>query len=76
MGGDYLARVLTFAAGPRAFQCPSELNDVFRLCAIANRCGPQLLDNPQRFDNVVGRGQFAELDNAILDEARSLKPAM
>ena len=45
---------------------PSQLNDVFRLCALAERYGPQILDDPQRFDGVVGRGRFAELDGVIL----------
>jgi len=51
---------------------PSELNAVFRLCAIANRCGPQILDSAESFDSVVGRGRFAELDSVVLDIARSI----
>jgi hypothetical protein len=55
---------------------PSELNTVFRLCAIANRCGPQVLDSAESFDSVVGRGRgqgrFAELNSVVLHVARSI----
>ncbi len=40
---------------------PSQLNDMFRLCLLADRYGPQLLDNRQRFDEVIGRDRFGGL---------------
>jgi hypothetical protein len=46
----------------------SDLNT--RLAMIAERCGPQFLDNAENFDRVLGLGRFAELDQNVIDMAR------
>jgi hypothetical protein len=51
---------------------PSQLNDVFRLVLITDRCGAQALDNIEGFDRVMGRGRFALLDRDVLNEARRI----
>ena len=51
---------------------PSELNAVARLVWIAERCGPEFLDNAESFDRLIGRGRFAETDSNVLDFARAL----
>ena len=49
---------------------PADLNAVARLVMAAERCGSQLLDDAQSFDEVFGWGRFAGLDSAVLNEAR------
>jgi hypothetical protein len=51
---------------------PSDLNTVARLVMIAERCGPDFLDNAESFDRVLGRGSFAQLDREILNKARAV----
>jgi len=42
---------------------PADLNAAARLVVMAaERCGPQLLDDAESFDEVFGRGRFAGLD--------------
>ena len=43
-----------------------------RLVWIAERCGPEFLDNADRFDRVLGRGRFAETNSNVLDHARCI----
>jgi hypothetical protein len=50
----------------------TQLNAVSRLVWIAERCGPQYLDNAERFDEMMGRNCFAELDSEVLNIARSV----
>jgi hypothetical protein len=51
---------------------PSQLNDACRLAAVAQRCGPQFLDDAKSFDEMFGRNRFAGLDGHVLDLARRL----
>jgi hypothetical protein len=51
---------------------PSELNRVARLVLIAERCGPDFLDNAEGFDSLLGRGRFADTDGKILDAVRGI----
>ena len=51
---------------------PSQLNDVFRLVIIAERCGAEVLDNGEGFDRVTRRGRFSELKSNVLDVARRI----
>jgi hypothetical protein len=38
---------------------PSDLNSATRLMLVAENCGAQPLDDPERFDRMLGRGSFA-----------------
>jgi hypothetical protein len=49
---------------------PIDLNTAARLAMIAERCGPQFLDDADSFGRVLGRGSFARLDSKILDVVR------
>lgn len=54
---------------------PSQLNDACRLASAAQRCGPQVLDNAESFDEVFGWNRFASLDSEVLDLARRMVKA-
>jgi len=45
---------------------------MFRLRAIAECWGSQILNDTQCFDNVVGRGRFPGLDGGVLYEVRGI----
>jgi hypothetical protein len=51
---------------------PSELNDVFRLVWLAERCGPECLDNLQSLDGVFGRCGGAKFNGDVLDVVRGI----
>jgi hypothetical protein len=51
---------------------PTGLNAVARLVLIADRCGPEFLDNVDSFDRVLGTGRFADTDSNVLDLARRI----
>jgi hypothetical protein len=51
---------------------PSDVNGAVRLVLIAERCGPEFLDNTYRFDQVIGPGRFAGYDSGVIDLARSI----
>ena len=51
---------------------PLQPNATFRLLLIAERCDPELLDDPKSFDNVLGRGRFSALHRGALNEARRI----
>ena len=51
---------------------PSDLNAVARLVMVAERCGPEFLDNADRFDQVIGRGRFSETNCNVLNLARAI----
>ncbi len=50
---------------------PSDVNDAARLVMVAERCGPEILDNADNFDEVLGAGRFASLNREVLNLARS-----
>lgn len=47
-----------------------ELRTVAWLVLLAKKYGPQLLDDPGRFDKLVGAGQFATVQADTLELAR------
>ncbi len=49
---------------------PSDVNDAARLVMVAERCGPEILDNADNFDEVLGAGRFANLNRDVLNLAR------
>lgn len=51
---------------------PSDVNTAARLVLVAERCGPELLDNADRFDQVIGPGRFASYNRHVIDLARSI----
>ena len=51
---------------------PSDLNAVARLVMVAERCGSEILDNVDSFDEVFGLGSFARLNCEVLSLARSV----
>jgi hypothetical protein len=46
---------------------PSDLNSATRLMLVAQNCGAQFLDDPERFDRMLGRGSFAQTNGDVLD---------
>jgi hypothetical protein len=54
---------------------PSDLNTVARLVMTAERCGPEVLYNAERFDKVFRWNRFAGLDSQVLKEARRIVEA-
>jgi hypothetical protein len=54
---------------------PTDLNAVLRLVMLADRYGPQLLDDAEHFDSILGPGRFAALESDALSEARRIVKA-
>jgi hypothetical protein len=51
---------------------PSDLNSAARLMLVAENCGAQFLDDPERFDRMLGRGSFAQTNGDVLDMVRGV----
>ena len=51
---------------------PHQINEAIRLVLVAESSSAELLDDPARFDSVLGRGSFAELDGEALGIARRI----
>lgn len=51
---------------------PSVINDAVRLTMFVREdFGPEIFDDPERFDKVFGAGVFAKTDSRVLSVIRS-----
>src|SRR4051812_35538364 len=69
-GGWTAAQLINRIAGGLVMESPSDLNSVFRLLMVAERCGPEFLYDPKRTGEVLGRHRAACFNGPIFNEAR------